>query len=101
MSTLEDMQDPSKANLDTKSAARLLPAICDSTFLDYIKFWHTILEEVHLFSNIYIVKKRLEKAITKLKILNEFLVAERSTIIGSAVTFITLTDEEGGKRKQC
>lgn len=91
VSTLEDMQDPSKANLDTRSAASLLlPAICDFTFLTYINFWHTILEEVNLVQQyLQSPKMTLDKGLAKLKTLNEFLVTERTTIIDNAVTFGT------------
>ncbi|GBP72641.1 52 kDa repressor of the inhibitor of the protein kinase [Eumeta japonica] len=49
VSSLEHFQDPTKTNLDTRSrASLLLPAVCDFTFLTYIQFWLSILEEVNL-----------------------------------------------------
>lgn len=96
VSTLEDMQDPSLANLDTRSAASLLlPAICDFTFLTYLQFWHTILMEVNLVQQyLQSPKMTLDKGLTKLNALNEFLVTERDTIIDNAVTFGTKKCED-------
>ncbi|GBP20823.1 52 kDa repressor of the inhibitor of the protein kinase [Eumeta japonica] len=89
VSSLEHFQDPTKANLYTRSGASLLlPAVCDFTFLTYIQFWLSILEEVNLVQQyLQSPKKTLDTGITKLNALNEYLVTEQTTIVDNAVTF--------------
>ncbi|KAM3962942.1 zinc finger MYM-type protein 1-like [Aphomia sociella] len=108
VSSLEHFQDPTKANLDTRSGAiLLLPAVCDFTFLTYIQFWLSILEEVNLVQQyLQSPKMTLDTGITKLNALNEYLVIERTTIVDNAVTFgikkcndMDINIEKRGRRK--
>ncbi|KAK5642823.1 hypothetical protein RI129_008990 [Pyrocoelia pectoralis] len=96
--TLEEMCDPSKENLDTRSAASvLLPAICDFTFLCYLEFWNMILEEVNLTQKyLQTPEITLDMGLTKMKALQLFLVEERNTLVNKAIQFGTQKCEEMG-----
>ncbi|GBP73818.1 hypothetical protein EVAR_54870_1 [Eumeta japonica] len=108
VSSLKHFQDPTKANLDTKSGANLLlPAVCDFTFLAYIQFCLSILKEVNLVQQyLQSPKMTLDTGIIKLNALNEYLVTERTTIVDNAVTFgmkkcndMDINVEKRGRRK--
>nr|CAI5822823.1 unnamed protein product [Callosobruchus analis] len=85
------MCDPSKENLDTRSAASvLLPAICDFTFLCYLEFWNMILEEVNLTQKyLQTPEITLDMGLIKMKALQLFLVEERNTLVTNAIQFGT------------
>lgn len=93
VNVLENLQDPSQANLDTRlGASLLLPAICDFTFLTYVQFWLSILEEVNLVQKyLQSPKMTLDIGLAKIKALDEYLVTERSGIVENAVIFGTKT----------
>nr|CAI5852783.1 unnamed protein product [Callosobruchus analis] len=106
--TLEEMCDPSKENLDTRSAASvLLPAICDFTFLCYLEFWNMILEEVNLIQKYLQTSEiSLDIGLIKMKALQLFLVEERNTLVTNAIQFGThkctemgIDIERRGRRK--
>ncbi|XP_047027728.1 52 kDa repressor of the inhibitor of the protein kinase-like [Helicoverpa zea] len=106
--TLEEMCDPSKENLDTRSAASvLLPAICDFTFLCYLEFWNMILEEVNLTQKyLQTPEITLDMGLIKMKALQLFLVEERNTLVTNAIQFGThkctemgIDIERRGRRK--
>ena len=98
VATLEEMCDPSKENLDTRSAASLLiPALCDFTFLSYLHFWNTILKEVNLSQKyLQMPKITLDMSLINLKALDSFLKEERTTIVDKAIDFGTQKCAEMG-----
>lgn len=86
---LEEMSQTE--NLNTRSAASVLVnSICDFTFLSFLDFWSTILEEINDTQK-YIQTKglTLDKLILKFKTLQLFLINERENVVEKSVTFST------------
>lgn len=84
--TIEALCDPEE-NLDTRGSAQcLLVAVCDFTFMCYLHFWCTVLEEVNA-AQLYLQTKglSLDKVSTKLETLRLFLQEERCRLVENAI----------------